>query len=104
MESQCREQGTWAHIESRGGQRWSCDREGLWYRQPLLVWKTQEQCPTKTLLFANQHHKLGKQHIFVLAAAHVASLPPPHPPILARVLFFFVIVALEPNKKGGWES
>lgn len=35
----------------------------------------------------------------VLAAAHVASLPPPHPPILARVLFFFVIVALEPNKR-----
>lgn len=89
-------------VEARDG---ACDREELRYRQPLLVWKTQEQCPAKTLLFANKPHKLRKQHIFVCpgcgSCGFFAATPSPHSPILARVLFFFVIVALELSKKGG---
>lgn len=89
-------------MEARDG---ACGREGLGHRQPLLVWKTQAQCPRKTLLFANKCHKLGKQHIFVCPGCCSCGFFAPIPsPFLARVLFIFVVIALELSKKGGWVS
>lgn len=70
-------------MESRGGQRWNLRQGGAGTQTASVGLEDTSTVSQENTAVCKQRHELEKQHVFVslsvLAAAHVASLPPPIP-------------------------